>query len=137
MTLTVTHCLNRNFGNSTYFCIFKVHFAMMIKNWDFSHYKSKKRGLIDQLKSLLAFKNDENQTIIPKLPKSQYWLNISCSQVTFQDDWVSKCFQALRKAAHVLRLKMNCHEYSWQHINESKVLHTYVLNEFLPASHSR
>ena len=27
--------------------------------------------------------------------------------------------------------------YSWQHINESKVLHTYVTNEFLTASYSR
>ena len=27
--------------------------------------------------------------------------------------------------------------YSWQHINESKLLHTYVMNEFLAASCSR
>ena len=35
-------------------------------------------------------------------------------------------------------LKLLVHEvYSWQHINESKLLHTYVMNEFLAASWSR
>ena len=31
----------------------------------------------------------------------------------------------------------DCISYSWQHINESKLLHTYVMNEFLAASCSR
>ena len=47
----------------------------------------------------------------------------------------------IRKICHPVRLSkivrlLETLEYSWQHINESKILHTYVKNEFWrPAVH--
>ena len=95
------------------YILFDFHYADIIcKVWDVS-----KRFLCQPLKIQKFPKIQKRCTVAPLL----------LFQINFRIE-----FQSTRRIPRCLILKVR--RYSWQHINESKLLHTYVMNEFLAAS---